>query len=342
MESIKVETPVFPLNRPRRLRSNKSLRDLVGGMRLDQRTLIMPIFVEEGLNEPQPIQSLPGQYRYPLSHVNEFVSSIADRGVPAILVFGVPKNKDSMGSEAYKRSGVVQRAVESVKGSFGDELIVASDVCMCQYTSHGHCGILVERSERQSLDNDMTLDYLQRIAVSHAESGADVVAPSSNTDGMVKAIRQGLDEEGFNQTLIMSYSTKFASSFYGPFREAASSTPAFGDRRTYQLDPRSAREALKESLMDVEEGADIVMVKPALAYLDIISLVKEQAPVPVAAYNVSGEYAMVTAAAQKGWIDRKKAVWEILTSIKRAGADIIITYFALEFADWLEENYSPF
>ncbi|MFQ5711507.1 MAG: porphobilinogen synthase [Candidatus Geothermarchaeales archaeon] len=337
-----METSIFPLCRPRRLRKNKVLRELVGETKVCCENLIMPLFVEEGINEPRPIPSMPGQHRLPVGDVHNFASEVVESGIPAILLFGVPRHKDPLGSQAYNPSGIVQRAVRELNNNFKGELTVTTDICMCQYTDHGHCGIIANQGGDNVLDNDKTLDYLRKIAVSHAEAGADMVAPSSNTDGMVKALREALDEEGFCDISIMSYSAKFASSFYGPFREAASSAPAFGDRRTYQVDPRNAREALRENLMDVEEGADIVMIKPALVYLDIIRLVKEYISVPLGAYNVSGEYAMVKAAARNGWIDEKKAVWEILTSIKRAGADIIITYHALEFAKWLEEGYSPF
>lgn len=332
----------FPATRPIRLRRSPLLRAAVSETGLEPRNLMMPIFVKEGINEPEEIHAMPGQYRYPVERVVDFVAEVVAFGIPSIIVFGIPKRKDPEGSEAYKEDGVVQRAVRRIKESIGGKVVVFTDVCLCQYTDHGHCGIISVKKARRVLDNDKTLEYLERIAVSHADAGADLVAPSGMIDGMVKKIRRALDVAGFEEVGIMSYAAKYASSFYGPFREAASSAPAFGDRRTHQMDPRNVREALKEVAMDIREGADIVMIKPALAYLDVVRRVRERFTVPVAVYNVSGEYAMVKAAASRGWIDERRIVFEILTSIRRAGADLILTYHALDVASWMREGFSPF
>ncbi len=333
----------FPYLRPRRLRKNKYLRDLVAETRISPRDFIYPIFVKEGASEPEPISSMPGQYRWPIEKVSKPVSEALELGVRNVLLFGIPLHKDELGSSAYSRDGVVQRAVRKIRKEFGEEVVIHTDVCLCHYTSHGHCGLLTRKCVgdycRDVIDNDSTLELLGKVAVSHAEAGADVVAPSSMMDGMVMAIRKALDEAGFEDVAIMSYAAKYASAFYGPFREAADNAPQKGDRRTYQMDPRNGEEAVKEVVLDVEEGADILMVKPALAYLDVIRRVREAFPhYPLAAYNVSGEYSMVKAAAEKGLVDEKKMVLEILHAIKRAGANIIITYHALEAARWLGEG----
>lgn len=323
---------IFPLLRLRRLRSTESLRRLVRETTLDVNDLLYPLFVVPGRGVREEIASMPGIYHWSLDTLPEEIERVAQLGISGVLLFGLPKKKDARGSEAFSPSGIVQNAVRIVKRTAPD-LVVATDVCLCQYTSHGHCGVVVDGH----VDNDITLGLLARTALSHARAGADVVAPSDMMDGRVAAIRRLLDEKGFQRVLIMSYAAKFASSFYGPFREAVRSAPKFGDRKSYQLDPANVREALREVEQDINEGADIVMVKPALAYLDIIHRVREEFSYPLAAYNVSGEYAMIKAAAQRGWIDEKLAALEILTSIKRAGADIIITYFAKDAVTWLKE-----
>lgn len=315
----------------RRLRRTPKLRDLVRETTLTPNDLIYPMFVKEGAESPEPIPSMPGQFRLPLSEAVKEAEEVASLGVPAVIVFGIPARKDEVGSPAYDPNGIVQRSVRSIKKRLGGELVVITDVCLCQYTSHGHCGV-VKGSE---VLNDQTLGILQKVAVSHAEAGADVVAPSGMIDGQVRAIRKGLDRAGFANVAIMAYSAKHASNFYGPFRDAARSAPSFGDRKSYQMDYANPNEALREVGLDVKEGADIVMVKPALAYLDVIYRVKIKYGLPTAAYNVSGEYAMIKAAAEKGWIDEKAAALEVLTAIKRAGADMILTYFAKDAARWL-------
>ena len=334
----------FPFLRPRRLRATKAIRDLVAETSLSPSDFILPVFVREDIDRPEPIEAMPGQYRFPVGEeLVKYVRGALELGVKAVLVFGYPKERDERGLVAARRDGVVQRAVRLLRKEFGEELVIFTDVCICNYTTHGHCGIPKRKRkgpvEVTVIDNDETLKVISEIAVSHAEAGADFVAPSGMMDGMVKAIREALDEAGYSDVGIMSYAVKYASGFYGPFREALESAPRFGDRRSYQMDPRNALEAIKEARLDVEEGADILMVKPALAYLDVISLVKDAFPeYPLAAYNVSGEYSMVKAAAEKGWIDEKIVTLEILTAIKRAGADIIITYHALEAARWLKEG----
>jgi porphobilinogen synthase len=324
----------FPRSRARRLRASRLIRDLVAETRVSVRNLVMPVFVKEGGSSPEEIPSMPGQFRLPLPQVVAFTRELADLGIRSILLFGIPKNKDPEGSEAYSREGVVQKALREIRRSVGDDILVFTDVCMCQYTDHGHCGVLGEGFRELVVDNDKTLEYLGRIAVSHAEAGADFVAPSGMIDGMVKAIRDALDEAGYQYVGIMSYSVKYASGMYGPFRSAAYSAPRFGSRRGYQMDPRNSREAVKEAIADVVEGADIIMVKPALAYLDVIRAVREELPVPIAAYSVSGEYSMIKAAAERGWLDEKTVVLETLHSIVRAGADIVVTYYASEIARW--------
>jgi len=324
--------PGFPLVRPRRLRKSDNLRRLVRETSLETQDLIYPLFVVHGQRVRDEIPSMPGNYHLSLDMLPAEADELSSLGIPAVLLFGLPASKDERGSEAYDDHGIVQEAVRALKRAAPD-LLVVTDVCLCEYTSHGHCGLL----ERNEVDNDPTLDLLARTAVSHAAAGADIIAPSDMMDGRVAAIRRALDEQGFSSVPIMSYAAKYASAFYGPFRVAADSAPQFGDRRGYQMDPANAREALREVGLDIEEGADIVMVKPALAYLDIIARVRDRVDLPLAAYNVSGEFSMVQAAAQQGWIDGQRATMEILTAIKRAGADIIITYHAKQAARWLRQ-----
>jgi len=320
----------FPNLRLRRLRRTEALRALIRETKVDVGDLIYPLFVVEGSKIKQKITSMPGQYRFSNDLLPKEVEDIAKLGIPAIILFGVPKKKDEVGSSAYHPKGVIQQAIRAIKKAT-PELLVITDVCLCEYTSHGHCGVVVDGD----VDNDKTLEVLARTALSYAEAGADIVAPSDMMDGRVKAMRQALDGSGFQNIPIMAYAAKYASAFYGPFREAAESAPQFGDRRSYQMDPPNWREALREVEQDIAEGADIVMVKPALPYLDVISKVRDTFNHPLAAYSVSGEYAMVKAAAQQGWLDEKRIVLEMLTAIKRAGADIIITYYAKEAARWL-------
>ncbi|HNV93626.1 MAG: delta-aminolevulinic acid dehydratase [Candidatus Methanofastidiosum methylothiophilum] len=309
----------------RRLRKNEKLRELLKEYNVTSKDLIYPIFVHEK-NKVEEIQSMPGQFRYPISKLKEITKKVEDLGIPGILLFGMPEKKDELGSESFNEKGVVQKAIRTIKEN--TNLLVITDICLCQYTSHGHCGVVCDGI----IKNDDTLNLLSRIALSHAKAGADIVAPSDMMDGRVNAIRSELDKNSFEDILIMSYAAKFLSSFYGPFREAAHSAPTFGDRRTYQMDPANILEALREVELDIQEGADIIMVKPALAYLDVIFRVKEKFEMPTAAYNVSGEYSMVKAASKMGWIDEKKVIDELLLAIKRAGADFIISYFALDYA----------
>jgi len=323
---------IFPTYRPRRLRRSEITRRMIQETELSLNDFVYPLFAVPGRRIKEPVPSMPGIFRQSVDNIVEEVKEVRDLRVPAILLFGTPEKKDEVGSEAYAEDGIIQRTVRAIKEEVED-IIIVTDICMCQYTSHGHCGII----KGGEVLNDETLEYLALIALSHARAGADIVAPSDMMDGRVGAIRETLDENDFENVAIMSYSAKYASSFYGPFRDAAHSTPQFGDRRAYQMDPPNVREALREVAMDIEEGADIVMVKPALAYLDVVRAVREEFGYPVAAYNVSGEYAMVKAAAERGWIDEKRAVMEILTSIKRAGADIIITYFAKDAARILKK-----
>ncbi len=331
-ELYKVEENLRLVERPRRLRRTQSIRALVKETRLSASLFMYPIFVDHRITSRTEIQSMPGVYRLSLSDLQSEMAEVSGLSIPAVLVFGLPESKDSRGTQAYADNGVVQQAVRTIK-KHAPGLTVATDVCLCEYTDHGHCGIVQDGT----VANDETLKLLARIAVSHAQAGADIVAPSAMMDGQVKAIRQALDEQDLKDTAIMSYSAKYASGFYGPFREAAESTPLWGDRRSYQMDPPNRREALREIAGDVNEGADIVMVKPALSYLDIISSARERFHVPIAAYNVSGEYAMIKAAAEKGWLDEKTIALEVLTAIRRAGADIILTYFAKEASRWLRE-----
>lgn len=321
------------VERPRRLRRLQSLRSMIQETRLSISDMIYPIFVDHRIRAREEVESLPGIYRLPLVDLESEIADITALRIPAVLVFGLPTHKDATGSEAYASDGIVQQAVRTIK-KLAPQLVVATDVCLCQYTDHGHCGIV----RGGSVDNDETLGLLSRIAVSHAEAGADIVGPSAMMDGQVKAVRAALDRRNFKDTAIMSYSAKYASAFYGPFREAADSTPLWGDRRGYQMDPPNRNEAMREISEDIKQGADIVMVKPALSYLDVISNARSEFNVPLAAYNVSGEYAMVKAAGQKRWLDDKLVTLEILTAIKRAGANIIITYFAKEAARWLQET----
>jgi len=330
----------FPTLRPRRLRKNKLIRDLVAETQLSTSHLIQPIFVKETINEPEKIDSMPGVNRYPVNdYLIKYVEEVYETGVKNFILFGIPSYKDDFASSAYAKNGVIQKSLRLLRQTFGDKILLITDECTDEYTTHGHCGIVTQKNGKLCVDNDESLKVHAMIAVSQAEAGADIVAPSSMMDGVVGAIRKALDESGFTDVAIMSYSVKYASTFYSPFREAAYSKPAFGDRRGYQMDPRNALEAIKEAALDIEEGADILMVKPAHTYLDIIRLVKTTfPPYPLAAYHVSGEYSMIKAAAINGWIDEKTAVLEITTAIKRAGADIIITYYAKQLAEWLKEG----
>ncbi|MFQ6059306.1 MAG: porphobilinogen synthase [Anaerolineae bacterium] len=323
----------FPAYRSRRLRRTPAVRRMVRETRLSADDFIYPLFVRHGHNVQREIRSMPGNYQWSVDRLPAEVQEIAALGVPAVILFGIPEVKDEIGSENFAREGIVQQAIRTIKEAV-PELVVVTDVCMCEYTSHGHCGIVRDGE----IVNDETLEILGRVAVSHAEAGADIVAPSGMMDGQVAAIRRALDEAGFPDVAILSYAAKYASSFYGPFREAAESPPKFGDRKSHQMDPANAREALREVALDIQEGADIVMVKPALPYLDIIRRVRAAFDYPVAAYNVSGEYAMVKAAGRNGWINERAVTLELLTSIKRAGADLILTYHAKDAARWLAEN----
>ncbi len=323
----------FPDYRPRRMRKNDPLRRLIRETRLSADNLIYPLFVVPGKGVKKPVASMPGVFQMSADVLVSEVREAREAGIPAVLIFGVPERKDEVASGAFARDGVVQQAVRRIKDKAGDILVV-TDVCLCEYTSHGHCGML----KKGAVDNDLTLEVLAETVVSHARAGADMVAPSAMMDGQVGAIREGLDEAGFDDLPIMAYSAKYASAFYGPFREAAESAPQFGDRKAYQMDPANGDEALREMTLDVGEGADILMVKPALAYLDVIRRAREEFDLPLAAYNVSGEFAMIKAAAQLGWLDGDRAMWEVLTAIRRAGADMIITYFALEAARGLRKE----
>ena len=316
----------------RRLRRTPLIRELVRELAVSKSDLIQPLFVEEGLSKNVPISSMPGQTRFSLSSLEKEAIDLKDRGVGSVLLFGIPKHKDDNGSNAYDPEGIVQKSIESLKGQLDDEIVIGTDVCLCQYTSHGHCGIVKDGL----VENDETLKRLADTAVSHARAGADLVAPSAMIDGQVAAIREALDDNGFKDTGILAYAAKHSSSFFGPFREAAFSKPQFGDRRTYQMDYSNPDMAMREIALDIKEGADMIMVKPALAYLDIIYRAKKRFRMPMAAYNVSGEYAMLKAAAREGWIEEKSAILEVLTAIKRAGADMIITYHAKEAAEWLQ------
>lgn len=321
----------FPHVRMRRLRANQALRDMFRETPLDKGDLIAPLFVVEGKSIKKPISSLPGQFQFSIDKLIGEVKELKALGIPAIMLFGIPKKKDELGTGAYAAGGIIQRAVSAIKKNVKGILVI-TDVCLCEYTSHGHCGVVKRRAEEFEVDNDASLVLLARTAVSQAKAGADMVAPSDMMDGRVKAIREALDKNNFKNIPIISYAVKHASSLYSPFRQAAESAPAFGDRRSYQLDPGNFSEAMREVQSDIEEGADVIMIKPALTNLDVIAKVKERFNVPVAAYNVSGEYAIVKAGAKAGFIDEEKVANEILLSIKRSGADVIVTYFAKQFA----------
>jgi porphobilinogen synthase len=320
----------YPDYRPRRLRKNENFRRMIRETKLSIDDLVYPLFVVPGKDRKKPINAMPGNFQMSVDHLLKEVQKTKELGIPAILLFGIPDKKDEVASGAFTKDGIIQQAVRRIKDKVPDILVI-TDVCLCEYTSHGHCGMI----EKGDVDNDTTLEVLMETAVSHAKAGADMVAPSAMMDGQIGAIREGLDEAGYENTPVMAYSAKYASCFYGPFREAAESTPQFGDRKSYQMDPANGDEAIREISLDVGEGADIIMVKPALPYLDIIRRAREEFDLPIAAYNVSGEFAMIKAAAQLGWIDGERAMMETLTSIKRAGADIILTYFAQDAAKLL-------
>ncbi|TMK68281.1 MAG: porphobilinogen synthase [Actinobacteria bacterium] len=322
----------FPQSRPRRMRRTPALRSLIRETDLTPRHLIAPLFVKEGIAEPVSIASMPGQSQHTLESLRKEANEIAAKGVVAFMLFGIPARKDPQGSEAWNPDGIAQRGLRVLREELGDDHVVLADLCLDEYTDHGHCGVL---DDEGNVDNDRTVELYRRIAVVQADAGADMVGPSGMMDGQVAAIRDALDEGGHGKTGILAYAAKFASSFYGPFREAAECAPRFGDRTGYQMDPPNADEAIREIRQDIEEGADVVMVKPALPYLDVIRRAKEETRFPLAAYNVSGEYAMVKAAAQNGWIDGRRAALEVLTSIRRAGADLILTYHSKEAGDWL-------
>ena len=325
---------MFPEQRMRRLRRTQNIRNMVQEVQLNMNDYIYPIFVVEGEDIKNPIKSMPGIYQFSLDHLLEEVQRAVDAGVISIMLFGIPAKKDECGSEAYNDNGIIQQAIRLVREHYPD-LVISTDVCMCEYTSHGHCGLI----KGDTVDNDSTLALLAKIAVSHAKAGADILAPSDMMDGRVEAIREALDEAGYKDVIIMAHSVKYASGFYGPFRDAAESAPHFGDRKSYQMDPASGtRQALQEVELDLEEGADMVIIKPSLAYLDLIAKTYENTLVPVVAYNVSAEYSMVKAATQNGWIDEKTIVLEIMNAFKRAGAKMVITYHAVDLGNWLKEN----
>ncbi|MCD9022726.1 porphobilinogen synthase [Cohnella silvisoli] len=327
----------FPLVRHRRLRSTAGLRNLVRETNLSVNDFIAPIFVTEGSLIKEEISSMPGVYHWSLDTMEQELEEFAELGIQAVLVFGVPEHKDSTGTSAYDENGIVQKAIRKIK-ALHPEMVVIADTCLCQFTDHGHCGVVHTTECGAEIGNDDSLELLAKAAVSQAKAGADIIAPSNMMDGFVSAIRHALDEAGFANTPIMSYAVKYSSAYYGPFREAAHSTPQFGDRKTYQMDPANAREALREAQSDVEEGADFLMVKPGLAYLDIVRMLKDRYSLPIVIYNVSAEYSMVKAAALQGWIDERAIVLETLTGMKRAGADLIITYHAKDAARWLRGN----
>ena len=322
------------MNRGRRTRRNENVRRMVRETRLSKDSLIYPLFLEEGSDIKAHIDAMPGQYRYSPDRVHEIIDECLEHGINKVILFGIPASKDSVGTQAYDEDAIVQSDIRKIKEEYGDDIYVVTDVCMCEYTDHGHCGILNDKE----VDNDLTLPYLAKIALSHVEAGADMVAPSDMMDGRIDKIRKSLDEAGYNNIPIMSYAAKYASAFYGPFRDAADSAPSFGDRRAYQMDYHNRREAIKESLFDANEGADILMVKPALSYLDIIRDVKECTNLPVAAYSVSGEYSMIKNAGKAGLLDEYKTMCESTVSIYRAGADILLTYYAMEIADAIKRG----
>lgn len=324
---------LFPTKRLRRIRQNEVFRNLVSETQLSTDQFIYPLFISEELSKPKEISAMPGIYQWTLDSVTEEAKRAYKLGIKAVILFGIPSKKDEVGSQAYEQNGIIQRTIRLLKKKI-PELLVITDICLCEYTSHGHCGII----KGTDVNNDQSLELLSKMALSHAKAGADMVAPSDMMDGRVSAIRKTLDQGGFDCVPIMAYSAKYASGFYGPFREAAQSAPQFGDRKSYQMDSRNIREAFREVEQDIEEGADIIMIKPSLSYLDVIARVKQQFNLPLAAYNVSGEYSMIKAAAQNGWIDEKRIILEVLTGIKRAGADIIITYFAVQAAEWLKKT----
>lgn len=328
----------FPIQRPRRLRATAALRALVREVAVTRHDLVQPLFVRPGRRQRRPIGSMPGQSQFSIDELLREAAELVKRGVPAVILFGIPDRKDARASGAYAAKGIVPQAVRALKRAFPD-LVVMTDVCLCEYMSHGHCGIVRRSGGAYRVDNDATLPLLAKAAVAYAEAGCDVVAPSDMMDGRVGAIRAALDRRGFQDLPIMSYAAKFASAFYGPFREAAESAPHFGDRRSYQMDASNAAEALREVALDIEEGADLVMVKPGLPYLDLVRQVKDRFGLPVAVYNVSGEYSMVKAAAVKGWLDERATVMETMTAFKRAGADLILTYWAKDVAGWLAESH---
>lgn len=320
--------------RTRRLRKNFLLREMVKNINLDISSFIYPIFVADGQNIKSEIPSMPGQFRYSLDRLNEELDELLELDIRAILLFGIPEHKDEIGSQAYSKDGIVQKAIKQIKKNYKDKFLIITDVCMCEYTSHGHCGIL----HNYDVDNDETLEYLSKIAISHAEAGADIIAPSDMMDGRIFKIRTELDKNNFKNIPIMAYSVKYSSAYYGPFREAADSCPSFGDRKSYQMDFRNDKNFYREVEADIEEGADFIMVKPAMAYLDVIKKVSEITDLPVVAYNVSGEYSMVKAAAQNGWIDEEKIVMENMYALRRAGAEIIISYHTKDIAKWLKNK----
>jgi len=324
---------LFPDYRARRMRQSEGFRRMIRETNLTVNDFILPLFVIGGKKVKNPIPSMPGHFQLSIDYLIPETQKAVELGIPAIMLFGIPDKKDALGTQAYAKDGIVQRAARKLKNAYPD-LVVITDVCLCQYTDHGHCGVV----EGECIDNDASLDLLARTALSHAKSGADMVAPSDMMDGRVAEIRETLDENGFSQVPIMSYAAKYCSAYYGPFRAAAESAPKFGDRRTYQMDPANALEAIREATLDIEEGADIIMVKPALPYLDIIYRIREEIDLPVAAYNVSGEFAMIKAAVEKGWLDGPRVMMETLTAIKRAGADTILTYFAVEAAEILKKS----
>jgi porphobilinogen synthase len=321
----------FPVSRPRRLRRTRVLRELVRETELSRRDLVAPLFVKEGIAEPAPVASMPGHAQHTLESLRKEAAELAGLGIPALLLFGIPADKDAEGSQAWAPDGIVQRALRALAADLGDDVVLIADLCLCEYTDHGHCGVL----DGSGVANDATLERYRRVAVAQAEAGATLIAPSGMMDGQVAAIRAALDEAGFDDMAILAYAAKYASGLYAPFREAAEGAPRFGDRTGYQMDPANADEALREVALDVAEGADMVMVKPALAYLDVLWRVKQTFELPTAAYHVSGEYAMVKAAAERGWIDGERVMLEVLTGIRRAGADLVVTYFARDAAPLL-------
>lgn len=327
----------FPSSRMRRLRANQAIRDLVRETELNPRDFIYPLFITHGRDQKNPIASMPGVFQLSVDKLREEIKSITSLSIPAVILFGLPEHKDATGSDSYSDHGIMQTAIKEIK-EIAPELLVISDICFCEYTDHGHCGFVTKKNQQWQLDNDRTLDLLVKQAISHAQAGSDMMAPSGMIDGMVTAIRHGLDGSGYQHIPILSYAVKYSSSFYGPFREAANGAPQFGDRSSYQMDPANSLEALREAECDINEGADMLMVKPAMSYLDIVYRIKSTYPqLPLGAYQVSGEYAMIKAAAEKGWLNEKKTALESLLSIKRAGADFILTYFAKDAARWLDK-----